>query len=176
MSTERVTWWVVFGVFSIVLLSTLFGAYITLFALTIPEGLAFLLGLIVFLLLGNRLLFGYSSLTLTLDAFLSDREIDRRKLMGRAKGPAELTKELSILSLILMWMKDLDYYRYAYYSMFSLLLLIAVLTKLNLFGSLSVGNYVEGSFWGACVVTLFVWSLDTISHYLVGEALAKETG
>jgi len=173
MSAERATWWVVFGIFFLILLATLFGIYITLLVSAVPEGLAFLLGFIVFLLLGNRLLFGYSNLILTLDTFLSTGEIDRQKLLSRAKEPAELTKELGIPSLIFMWMKDLDYYRYAYYGIFSLLLLVAVLTKLNLLGSLSIGNYIEGSFWGASVVTFFVWSLDITSHYLVRETLNR---
>jgi putative Ca2+/H+ antiporter (TMEM165/GDT1 family) len=174
MSKERLTWWVIFGIFSIILLMTLTGAYITLFAMSIPEGLAFVLGLIIFLLLGNRLLFGYAGLVVTLEDFLAEREIEREYVASKSKEPLEITKELSLISLLTLWLKDLDYYRYAYYGIFSLLLLTAVLTKLNLFGSLTIGNYIEGSFWGASVITFFVWALDLMSHYLMTEAMEKE--
>ncbi len=174
MSGERITWWTVFGIFALILLLTLWGAYITLFAVSIPEGVAFLLGFILFFLLGNRLLFGYANLIITLDTYLSDGELSREKLIDKAKEPRELVGELSLLSLIALWLKDIDYYRYAYYGVFALLLLMAVLTKLNLFGSLTVGNYIEGSFWGALVVTFLVWSLDIMTHYLMGEAIEKE--
>ncbi|WP_457600147.1 hypothetical protein [Hydrogenivirga sp.] len=174
MSAERVTWWVVFAVFSLILLSTLFGAYIAVLAVAIPEGLAFLLGLIAFLLLGNRLLFGYSNLILALEGFLSERELDRERLIKKTGEPLERVKELGVLSLLGLWLKDIDYYRYAYYGIFTLTLLLSLLTKLNLLGSLSVGNYIEGAFWGAAVVTFLIWSLDVVSHYLMGEALERE--
>ncbi len=173
MNGERLTWWVVFGAFALILMLSLLGIYISFVAFTLPEGVAFLLGFMIFLLLGNRLVFGYSNLILTLDAVASGGEIDRRKLLNKLKEPVQITENLSDLSLIALWVRDLDYYRYAYYGIFALLLLLAVLTKLNLFGSLSVGNYVEGSLWGAAVVTFVVWSLELMSRYLLFEVLGK---
>ncbi len=173
MNAERVTWWVVFLAFSVVLFLVFFTVYIALLATTIPEGVAYILGLAIFLLLGNRLLFGYGSMILTLDNLIEGREVNRENLINKAKQPSEMVSEASNLSLVIMWLKDLDHYRYTYYGLFSLLMLLALLSKLKLFGSLAVGNYVEGSFWGASTVTVVVWSLDIIAHYLMGKASEK---
>ena len=60
-------------------------------------------------------------------------------------------------------LKDLDYYRYAYYGVFLLLTLFTLLTKFNLLGDFVIGRYVEGVFWGAATVTFFVWGLEQLS-------------
>ncbi len=171
MSAERVSWWSVFAVFLIMLLLTFFTAYISLLALTIPEGIAYVMGLIIFLLLGNRLLFGYAGLVITIDRFLNEEELDREKLLEKTKTPLDIVKSLSNLTLIGLWMKDVDYYRYAYYGVFSLLLLLALLSRMKL---IEFGNYIEGSFWGAATVTTLVWSLDITAHYLIGKIFEKE--
>ncbi len=171
MSAERVTWWSVFAVFFIILLLTFFTAYISLLALTIPEGLAYIVGLIIFLLLGNRLLFGYAGLLITLENLLKEEELDRDRLVEKSKAPLEMVKDLSNIALIALWLKDVDYYRYTYYGIFSLLMLFALLSKMDL---IEFGNYVEGSFWGASAVTVLIWSLDISAHYLMGRILEKE--
>ncbi len=171
MSAERATWWSVFAVFLIILLLTFFTAYVSLLAVTIPEGLAYVTGLVIFFLLGNRLLFGYAGLIITMDRLLKEEELDRKRLIEKTKTPLEGVKDLSNLTLIGLWIKDVDYYRYAYYGIFSLLLLLALLSRVKL---VEFGNYVEGSFWGAATVTTLVWSLDMTAHYLIGKILEKE--
>lgn len=171
MSAERATWWSVFAVFLIILLLTFFTAYVSLLAVTIPEGLAYVTGLVIFFLLGNRLLFGYAGLIITMDHLLKEEELDRERLIEKTKTPLEMVKDLSNLTLIGLWMKDVDYYRYAYYGIFSLLLLLALLSRMKL---VEFGNYIEGSFWGAATVTTLVWSLDMTAHYMIGKILEKE--
>ncbi len=171
MSAERATWWSVFAVFLIILLLTFFTAYVSLLAVTIPEGLAYVTGLVIFFLLGNRLLFGYAGLIITMDHLLKEEELDRERLIEKTKTPLEMVKDLSNLTLIGLWMKDVDYYRYSYYGIFSLLLLLALLSRMKL---VEFGNYVEGSFWGAATVTTLVWSLDMTAHYMIGKILEKE--
>jgi len=89
------------------------------------------------LILGNRLLFGYGWIANLLDNVISFKQITseyRQKLEKRLedKQPEEVIKEFSFRALLILALKDLDYYRYAYYGAFMLLVLITLMAKFNL--------------------------------------------
>jgi len=155
-----------FFAFTGILVSTL------VIALT-EEGLAFLLGFLGALVFANKLIFGYGSFTITAEAFLSNKEIDRRELAKKTNEPQERLENLSIPSLLMLWLQSLDYYKYAYYGIFTLMLILMLLTKFNLLGELIIGNYLEGAFWGAAVITLFVFALEITAKYLMGRILKE---
>lgn len=167
MSLESVVWWFWFTLFFMILLN-FFTSFFSLLAFIGPGSLAYFTGLVLFLLLGNRLLFGYAGLLITMDRFLKEGELDRGKLVKKINAPLEMVKDISSTALVAMLLKDLDYYRYVFYGIFSLLLIFALLSRLKF---TELGNYIRGSFWGAATVTFFVWSLDVIVHYLVNRVL-----
>jgi len=168
MKVESLSQWILILLFAALLFFALTGIFIStlLIALT-PEGLAFLLGFLGALVFANKLLFGYGSFVITAEAFLANKEIDRRELVKKTNEPAERTENLSIPALLTLWLASLDVYRYAYYGIFTLMLIIMLLSKFNLLGALVIGNYFEGAFWGAAVITLFVFALEITAGHLM---------
>ena len=169
MSWERIAWWVFWFSFGFIIAMLFFGFSVAFLTATSVE-IAYLLGLFSFLLLGNRLLFGYGWLANLLDAVISiDNVLDEYKerleqrLSQKNIQPVESIKDLTFKSLIILALKDLDYYRYSYYGLFLLLTIFTLLAKFNLLGDIIVGKYIEGVFWGAATATFFVWLLEQLS-------------
>ena len=169
MNWERVAWWIFWLTFAFALVIAFYGVSLAIITATSVE-FAYILGLVSFLLLGNRLLFGYGWIANLLDTVISVKEVTlaqkeavKKRLEKKNFEPLEKLEELSFKALIMLALKDLDYYRYAYYGVFLLLTLITLLTKFNLLGDLVIGKYVEGVFWGAATVTFFVWGLEQLS-------------
>ncbi len=169
MNYEKIAWWIFWLSFGFVLVLLFYGISITFLTATSVE-LAYILGVLSFLLLGNRLLFGYGWIANLLDGVISSKEIqsyDREKLKDRLEKknfePEERLRELSFTALVMLALKDLDYYRYAYYGVFLLLAVLTLLAKFNMLGNFVIGRYIEGVFWGASTVTFFVWGLEQLS-------------
>ncbi|WP_461831907.1 hypothetical protein [Aquifex sp.] len=176
MMVQSIVQWILIISLAVLLTLTFTGFFISTLVLTLtPEGLAFLFGFLGALVFANKLLFGYGSFLITAEAFLANKEINRRELSKKTEEPKERTENLSIPSLLMLWLHNLDYYKYAYYGIFTLLLILTFLSKFNLLGSLVIGNYLEGAFWGASVITLFVFALEITSGYLLNK-IFEETG
>ncbi len=169
MNWERIAWWIFWITFGFILFLIFMGISIAFITATSVE-FAYILGLLSFLLLGNRLLFGYGWIASILDTVISTKQITERqkdllkeRLEKKNYEPLEKLQELSFKALIMIFLKDLDYYRYSYYGIFLLLTLITIMTKFNLLGEFVIGKYIEGVFWGAATVTFFVWGLEQLS-------------
>ncbi|NPB08537.1 MAG: hypothetical protein GXN96_06375 [Aquificae bacterium] len=174
MRTESVFQWGLILLLAALLFFAFTGILVSFLvtALT-PEGFAFLLGFIGAWVFANRLLFGYGSFLITADAILQDREVNREEIEKKTREPKERLEGLSLVSLMALWLQNLDYYRYAYYGLFTLLLILMLLSKFNLLGALIIGDYLEGAFWGAAVVTLFVFAFEITASYLLGKLEEK---
>ena len=175
MRAETAVQWSLIFLMALLLFFAFTGIFISTLTLALtPEGFSFLLGLLGAWLFANKLLFGYGSFLFTAEAVLNNQEVNREELEKKTNQPKEQIAQLSIVSLMFLWLQSLDYYRYAYYGLFTLFLILMLLTKFNLLGALIVGNYLEGAFWGAAVVTLFVFALEVTANYLMGELLERE--
>ena len=166
---ERLVWSLVFILLLVFLIVQLLG--LALAWPLLPEDWAFILGLLVFWLMANKLLFGYSLYINLAENFLSDVELDEAKLRRRIHQPEEWLRPLALASLLVAWLNELDKYRYTYYAAYLVVALFAILTKFNMLGYNLIGNYLEGAFWGATVVTFFVFALDIVAHTYPGELL-----
>ncbi|WP_457643428.1 hypothetical protein [Persephonella sp.] len=167
MNYEKIAWWVFWGAFTLLIAMLFFGLSILFLTATSVE-FAYLLGLFSFLILANRLLFGYGWIVNILDRVIEVKKVEdsfRRKIEEKLqnKEPAEHIKDLSFRALLILSFKDLDYYRYAYYGLFLLLVLLTLMAKFNLLGEFVIGKYLEGVFWGAATVTFFVWGVEQLS-------------
>ncbi len=169
MKYERIAWWIFWFSFAFLLALAFYGLTIAFLTATSVE-FSYLLGLVTFLLLANRLLFGYGWIANLLDTVISLKSIEeahKQKIKERLEKknfePEEQLRDLSFKALIMLFFKDLDYYRYAYYGLFLLLAVLTVLTKFHLLGELVIGKYIEGVFWGSATVTFFVWGLEQLS-------------
>ncbi|WP_456384586.1 hypothetical protein [Persephonella sp.] len=169
MNYERVAWWIFWIAFGLLLFLLFYGMTLIFLTSTSVE-FAYLLGLVSFLLIGNRLIFGYGWIAYILDSVISLKQIRdehtqkvKEKLQTRAMEPEEKLKELSFKAMIMLLLKDQDYYRYAYYGIFLLLTVLTLLAKFNLLGEFVIGKYLEGVFWGAATVTFFVWGVEQLS-------------
>ena len=167
---ERLLWSLVFILLVALLAAQIFG--VALSGLLFPEDWAFLLGLLIFWLLANKLLFGYGLYISLTEGFLADAELDEAGLRNRIRQPEEWLRPLALASLLVAWLNELDKYRYTYYAAYLIIALLAMLTKFNLLGYNLIGNYLEGAFWGATIVSFFVFALDLIAHTYPGEILA----
>ncbi len=167
MKGEKTLWWVFFVLFiAFLILGTLF------FTTTIienPVAASFFLGLTGFWLFANRLIFGFAGITDTANTLAHGGEIDREKLEFHSREPHERVKDLSLLSLLILWRNSLEPYRYAYYLAFFLIFIISMLFQLNIIQSY-VGAIAKGIMFGASVPTLIVWALDLFSRAYMTEA------
>jgi len=180
MNYEKLFWWIFWIAFAIIVLLLFYGVALAIFSST-PIELTYILGVVAFGLLANKLIFGYGWVANLLDKVISQEKIEeeniksvRDRLDKKNIQTMEITKYLSFTTLILAVLKDLDYYRYAYYGIFLLVGLLMILTKLNLLGNLIVGKYMEGLFWGAATTTFFVWGLEQLAKISLSEFLALE--
>ncbi len=171
---ENIVGGLIFALFLILLLAGIMG--IVLFWPRYPEDIAFLLGFLSFWLLANRLLFGYSQFINVSELLVSGIEPDRNYIMDRIGQPRSFLETLSIPFLLMAWLQELDKYKYTYYTAFLLITLLSILFKFNLLGYGIVGNYIEGTFWGAAVITFIVFSLELIAHTYVDDIMEITTG
>ena len=74
MNWERVAWWIFWLTFALVLVIAFYGVSLAILTATSVE-FAYLLGLVSFLLLGNRLLFGYGWIANLLDHVISIKKV-----------------------------------------------------------------------------------------------------
>ncbi len=165
MRGERTLWWIFFIIFiAFLVLGALF------FAATIienPVAASFFLGLTGFWLFANRLIFGFAGITNTAHTIAKGEEVDRDKLAEQSREPVERVKDLSLVSLLILWRNFLEPYRYAYYLAFFLTFVISMLFQLNIIQSY-VGVVAKGFMFGASVPTLIVLGLDIFSRaYMV---------
>ena len=170
---ENIVGGLVFALFLILLLAGIVG--FVLFWPKFPEDVAFILGFLSFWLLANRLLFGYGQFINFAELLLQGREYDREYVMSRISLPRQILETLALSVLLITWLRELDKYKYTYYTAFLLITLLSVLFKFNLLGYGLVGNYIEGTFWGAAVVTFIVFALELIAHTYVDDLLSVET-
>ena len=170
---ENIVGGLVFALFLILLLTGIVG-FVLLWP-KYPEDVAFLLGFLSFWILANRLLFGYGQFINFSELLLSGIEPDRDYIMGKIGQPRPLMETLALPFLMIAWLQELDKYKYTYYTAFLLLTLLSVLFKFNLLGYGIVGNYIEGTFWGAAVITFIVFSLELIAHTYVDDIIGITT-
>ncbi|WP_029521592.1 hypothetical protein [Persephonella sp. IF05-L8] len=167
MNYEKIAWFIFWLTFGFLILMLFYGFSVLVLTATSVE-FAYLLGLVSFLILGNRLLFGYGWIANLLDNVISFKQITseyRQKLEEKLqdKQPEEMIREFSFKALLILAFKDLDYYRYAYYGIFLLLVLITLMAKFNLLGEMVIGKYIEGVFWGSATAVFFVWGLEQLA-------------
>jgi hypothetical protein len=129
-----------------------------------PEDRAFLMGLLLFWLLANNLIFGYGRYMLMADRFLAGASLDEGVLRQRAGLPEGWPITPPPAALFAAWLADLDRRRYAYYAVYGVMALFTLLTRFNLLGYDIMGNFLEGAFWGASVATFLLFALDLYAH------------
>ncbi len=170
MRGEKFLWWIFFILFvAFLILGTLvFSAVI----IENPVAAAFFLGLTGFWLFANRLIFGFAGITDTANTLLKGGEVDREKIASYSREPHERVKDLSLISLLILWRNYLEPYRYAYYIAFFLTFIISMLFQLNIIQSYA-GTIAKGIMFGASVPTLIVWALDLFSKAYLAEAMGK---
>ncbi len=137
----------------------------------LPSEVAFLLGLGGFYLLGNRLVFGYGALARFLDEVAGGRDTaqSREQALERSGVKGLEPEALGAIGISLVWLERLEHYRYPFFGLFMLLLILTLLAKFSPLGLVALGNYLEGAFWGAAVVCFFVMVLDGFCRWVLGE-------
>ncbi len=146
-------------------------------AVPLPQEIAFALGLLVFALLGNRLLFGYGFLVSYLQAVRAGRtdpKQDQRAFMRSRAWPVHRIGDLTRAGIAVFWAERLDPERYAYFVAFVLLLLVTMVTALDPVASLVAGSYLEGAAWGAAVPAFLVFLLEALARWQIDELLAEQ--
>ncbi|WP_457637734.1 hypothetical protein [Oceanithermus sp.] len=134
-----------------------------------PQELAMLIGFAGFMLLAGKLLFGYGGLLTFLEAATRGEEPDRSLAEAAVRLPDP--EKLSLAALAGFWLAALDPYRYAFYAVYLLLLLITLATKLvlplpDMWAWVTGSSLIEGVFWGASIVALLVWALGAAASVL----------
>ncbi|WP_457630592.1 hypothetical protein [Oceanithermus sp.] len=146
-------------------------------AFATPQELAMLLGFAGFMLLAGRLLAGYSGLIAFAEKAAGGGEPDRH-VAEEAAGVPE-PERLGLAALAGFWLAALEPYRYAFYAVYVLLLLITLASKLvlplpDLWAWVTGSTLIEGVFWGASIAALLVWALGAAAAVLVVELAQKQ--
>ncbi|WP_294948146.1 hypothetical protein [Sulfurivirga sp.] len=170
---EQVLWW-----------SMLFAlaVFVTLLLLDLiirpwlPEEVAFVIGFALFYLLGSHLLFGYGALSNFLDKLAQDEleETDLQKAYERSGARKHgLLEQLTRYGLATIWLDRYGPYRYAYLGLYLLLASYVLVTNLDPVTGLVTGSVVEGLFWGATLVSVFVLAADSLVRWQYAQVVAE---
>ncbi|HGY10295.1 MAG TPA: hypothetical protein ENK37_09660 [Oceanithermus profundus] len=148
------------------------------FMLATPQELAALMGFAGFMLLGSRLVWGYGALLAFVEALHQGEAPDRSAAEAAVRAPQ--AAELPAEALAGFWLAALEPYRYAFFAVYALLLLIVLALKLavplgSVWGWITGGSLIEGVFWGASVAALIVWALSAAAAARLLELSLRNT-
>jgi hypothetical protein len=137
-----------------------------------PQELAMLLGFAGFMLIAGRLVYGYGGLVAFVEAALGGSEPDRSRAEAESRVPEP--ERLGLAALAGFWLAALEPYRYAFYAVYLLLLLVVLAAKLvmplpSMWAWISGTSLIEGVFWGASIVALLVWALGAAAAALTAK-------
>ncbi|GEM_PF-3196629 len=144
--------------------------------LATPQELAVLLGFAVFMLLASRLLWGYGALSVFAEGVGRGEQPDRGQAEAAARVPEP--ERLGFAALASFWLAALEPYRYAFYAVYLVLMLVTLASKLvlplpDLWAWVTGSTLFEGVFWGASVVALLVWSISSLAASLTAKAASS---
>lgn len=134
----------------------------------LPEEVAFVMGVALFYLLANRLFFGYGSLSAYLDKIASGEVTEADKQRAHGKSGAQkhgLIAQLTHYGIATIWLDRYEPYRYTYLAVYLLVAALVVVLNLNFVSGITTGSIVEGFFWGATVVSVFVLAADVLVRW-----------
>ncbi len=159
--------WILLGLTLIYALGVFLG--ILWAAILLPHELAFIWGLIGFLLLGSLLFTEYGWLAGLLESLLAHRISESEAVERIHAHSLWLRLQEGVLNMLLLAkLRETTIFRYAYYGVFLLLLLLTV--ALQLVPEIGVMlSTITGLFWGAATAVFFVWVLDMTVQYLMHE-------
>ncbi|SIN76760.1 hypothetical protein SAMN05443662_0531 [Sulfurivirga caldicuralii] len=142
----------------------------------LPEEVAFVLGFATFYLLANTLFFGYGSLSAYLDKLAKSEltEADRQKAYEKSGASKHgLIEQLTHYGIATIWLDRYSPYRYAYLGLYLLLAASVLTLNLNLVSGLTTGSILEGLFWGATLVSVFVLAADSVVRWQYAHTVAE---
>ncbi len=174
---ERIFFYLLLFLFVFSLSLAVWGVVATLPWTVYPGEVAFLTGLLGFSLLANRLLFGYAHLNAYLVSLRERRATEHDARVAYARSHAVAVRrfeELTWLGIAVLWLDMLERYRYAYSAVFALLTVIAIVLALDPLGAVTAGTLLEGAFWGAATISLFVFLLEALARWQIDAALEEE--
>ncbi len=148
-------------------------------AFATPQELAMLLGFAGFMLIAGRLVYGYGGLAAFAEAALGGKEPDRARAEAEVRVPEP--EKLGLAALAGMWLAALEPYRYAFYAVYLLLLLVVLAGKLvvplpSMWSWITGTTLIEGVFWGASIVALLVWALGAAATALSAQLASSAVG
>jgi len=128
-----------------------------------PELSAFTLGLLGFILFGNRLIFGFSYIANAASSLLRGESVSRESLESKAPKEITLKEAGGIFELLVVWRSSLEPFKYTYYFAFFFLLLFSIMFELNILSAVMVAPIVEALTLGAAVPTVLIWGLSLLA-------------
>jgi len=140
----------------------------------LPEKIAFILGAGLFYLMANKLFFGFGHLSYFLDKIAKDEVTEEDKAVAAAKSGADkraLLEDLTHFGIASIWLERYEPYRYAYLGLYLLLGGLVISMNLDLVSGLTTGSMVEGFFWGATLVSVFVFAADAIVRWQYAQTV-----
>jgi hypothetical protein len=141
-----------------------------------PEQIAFFFGLGIFYLFANRLLFAYGQLSEFLDKQIKDEttEEDIEKAYHRSgANKTHFLEQLTTAGISLIWLDRNEPYRYTYFGLYLLMVAFVFISNMNLVTGFTVGSILEGFFWGATIVSLFVFAGHLVVSWQVGQLVVQ---
>ncbi len=169
---EKLLWWAMLaalGIFIGLLLTDM------IIHPWLPEEVAFILGIALFYLLASQLLFGYGALSQYLEKMAQNQvtQADAEKAYDRSGARRHgLLEEITHYGLATLWLDRFGPYRYAYMGLYLLLAAYVVVTNLDPVTGWLSGSAMEGFFWGATVISIFVFGADLLVRWQYGQLIS----
>ncbi|NPA34722.1 MAG: hypothetical protein GXO48_07340 [Chlorobi bacterium] len=161
---------IVVVVLLVVLLALVFLNF-TFLTVTFPELAVFLASMLIFFLLSRRLIFENAFIIGFLSKIANGEPIEAKQVIGKMRGHPDVFSGWTPLSILSYWKNTIDVYRYTFYSLFALLLLLALIARFTALQTPLIAVFLETAVMGALIPVYFVWAYDSLASYYLNNAL-----
>ncbi len=163
---------VVFTIIAVVLLGillTLVFLNFSFLTITFPELSVFLASMLIFFLLSRKLIFENAFIISLLMEINKGVAVETKEVIDKMKGNPNMFVGWTTLSIIAYWKSTIDGYRYTFYSLFALLLLLTFVSRFIAIQVPILPVFLESAVMGALIPVYFAWSFDWLASYYLNN-------
>ncbi len=153
----------------IVILSLVFLNF-TFLTFTFPELSVFLVSMFMFFLLSRKLIFENAFIISFLSEINKGKSVNSKEVIDKMKGNPNMFTGWQIVSILAYWKSTVDGYRYTFYSLFALLLLLTFISRFIALQVPILPIFLESAVMGALIPVYFAWAFDWMASYYLSRA------
>ena len=152
------------------ILLTLVFANFAFFTITFPELSVFLASMLLFFLLSRKLIFENAFIIGFLSEIMRGGKVESQQVIDKMKSNPDFFAGWTTLAILSYWKSTIDGYRYTFYSLFALLLLLGLIVRFASIQLPFLAVFFESAIMGALIPVYFAWAYDTMASYYMRRA------